>query len=143
MDDLELDYTKGEFNSERNGKKALKRKLKEYNNPSNDKIVLLQERVDQVLDVMMDNIDKVLERGDKLEVLQQTSEDLALTAQQFKKGTFKLKWYQRWKLFIIIFLIIVILLIVAAIVAVAIVAIACSGFTCGKSNNNNNSNTST
>jgi pyoverdine/dityrosine biosynthesis protein Dit1 len=40
-----------------------------YNNQKNDKIAKVQEEISQVKDVMIRNIDKVLERGEKIELL--------------------------------------------------------------------------
>ncbi|KAJ3339778.1 hypothetical protein HDU93_007777 [Gonapodya sp. JEL0774] len=46
----------------------------------------VQAQVDDVVNVMQQNIQKVVERGEKLETLQTKTDDLAMGAMQFKKG---------------------------------------------------------
>ena len=41
---------------------------------------------------MIDNIDKVLERGDTLDRLIDATEDLSVSADEFRRGSKKLKW---------------------------------------------------
>lgn len=45
----------------------------------------VQLKIDEVKDVMKDNIIKVAERGEKIEVLADKSEDLSQHATRFKK----------------------------------------------------------
>lgn len=75
----------------RNGKKLLQQKTEFYNNPQNDKITALNDDINQVVDVMMDNMDKVIVRGDKIDTLQQKSVTLADQAQTFQKKSTDLK----------------------------------------------------
>eukprot|EP00796_Vickermania_ingenoplastis_P011414 gene11414-7918_t len=75
----------------RNGKKLLQQKMEFYNNPQNDKITALNDDINQVVDVMMDNMDKVLTRGDRIDTLQEKSSNLADQAQQFQDRSTELK----------------------------------------------------
>lgn len=75
----------------RNGKKLLQQKMEFYNNPQNDKITALNDDVQQVVDVMMDNMDKVLTRGDRIDTLQEKSSNLADQAQQFQDRSSELR----------------------------------------------------
>ncbi|KAG5498492.1 hypothetical protein JKF63_02778 [Porcisia hertigi] len=75
----------------RNGKKLLQQKMEFYNNPQNDKITALNDDINQVVDVMMDNMDKVLARGDRIDTLQEKSSTLADQTQQFQLRSTELK----------------------------------------------------
>ncbi|RNF01567.1 putative vesicle-associated membrane protein [Trypanosoma rangeli] len=75
----------------RNGKKLLQQKMDFYNNPQNDKITALNDDINQVVDVMMDNMDKVLARGDRIDTLHEKSNTLADQAEQFKQRSTQLK----------------------------------------------------
>nr|CCC90652.1 putative synaptobrevin [Trypanosoma congolense IL3000] len=82
----------GQPNSElRNGKKLLQQKMDFYNNPQNDRITALNDDINQVVDVMMDNMDKVLARGDRIDTLQERSATLSEQAQQFQQRSTQLK----------------------------------------------------
>jgi hypothetical protein len=78
----------------------LKDRLKYYNDPRNDKIISTQKKVDELKDVMIDNIEKILERGQKLSDLQQSVQDLDDTSNLFRKDTRKMKWWY-WFLYIV------------------------------------------
>eukprot|EP01098_Paradermamoeba_levis_P016651 TRINITY_DN90_c0_g1_i1.p1 TRINITY_DN90_c0_g1~~TRINITY_DN90_c0_g1_i1.p1 ORF type:complete len:214 (-),score=70.14 TRINITY_DN90_c0_g1_i1:225-866(-) len=60
-------------------------------NPSSDKINQLQQEVDQVKSIMIQNIDKTLQRGAKLQDIDTQANELAVNTQTFKKKTVKLK----------------------------------------------------
>jgi hypothetical protein len=69
----------------------LEEKMNYYNDSSNDKIQLLKRRVDEVRDVMIDNIDKILERGERLEDMVSKTEELAEDANNYRTRTRKVK----------------------------------------------------
>lgn len=75
----------------RNGKKLLQQKMEFYNNPQNDKITDLNNEINNVVDVMMDNMDKVLARGDRVDTLHSKSTTLAEQAQTFQTKSTALK----------------------------------------------------
>eukprot|EP01098_Paradermamoeba_levis_P004344 TRINITY_DN1869_c0_g1_i1.p1 TRINITY_DN1869_c0_g1~~TRINITY_DN1869_c0_g1_i1.p1 ORF type:complete len:213 (-),score=67.03 TRINITY_DN1869_c0_g1_i1:77-715(-) len=60
-------------------------------NPEADKLRGLQNQVDEVKNIMLENIDKTLNRGAKLEDIDRAAEDLSQTAQVFTTKTKKLK----------------------------------------------------
>ncbi|KAJ3328539.1 hypothetical protein HDU76_009780 [Blyttiomyces sp. JEL0837] len=62
------------------------------NNPNApEKTAQVQAQVDEVINVMHNNIEKVIARGEKLESLQNKTDDLQQGALQFKKGANKVK----------------------------------------------------
>lgn len=64
-----------------------KKKEEKENKRSNDpKIALIQNELQAAQDIMIKNIDKVLERGEKIETLMDKSDDLAQDAMKFHKA---------------------------------------------------------
>jgi len=57
--------------------------LEAYQDPSADKLFKIQKELDELKDIMNDNINRVLERGESLEVLMARSEDLSTSALKF------------------------------------------------------------
>lgn len=104
----------------RNGRKLLQQKMEFFNNPQNDKITALSDDINQVVDVMMDNMDKVLARGERIDVLQEKSSTLADQAQQFQQRSTALKRNLCMKNIKLMMLIILAVIIVVAIVALII-----------------------
>ena len=83
-----------------------------------NKVAKVQTQVSEVKEIMMQNIEKVLDRGEKLELLVDKTENLRYQADQFQKGGKALRnkmWWQNIKM----------KLMVAMIVAVIIVIIFC------------------
>ena len=104
--------------------------LKRFNDPESDKMHRLKNDIADVKDVMRNNITKVLERGEQIELLVDKSEALRESAVVFHKRAKKLKWAmcrENAKLWIIIF---VVILVVIGI----IVATVCGGGHCGGGN---------
>jgi len=60
-------------------------------NPEADKIRGLKEKVDEVKAVMLENIDKVLQRGEKLEDIDRKAEELNKQTEVFVKKSKRLK----------------------------------------------------
>lgn len=54
--------------------------------PSTDSIGRVQAQLDNVKDVMVENIDRVLQRGEKIELLVDKSEQLNTQARKFEKS---------------------------------------------------------
>ena len=94
------------------------------NNPAEvSKLSKVSAQVAEVKSVMIDNIEKVLDRGEKIELLVDKTEQLRFTADNFSKSGKKLRrhmWCQNLKMKVILFLI------VAAVILV-IFLIACYG----------------
>ena len=62
-----------------------------------DKLQRVQGELDQVKGVMVQNIERVLERGERIEILVDKTEHLHQTAIQFRKRTTQLKTKMWWK----------------------------------------------
>jgi len=95
------------------------------NNPNADKVNKVKGQLDEITGIMMQNIEKVLERGERIELLVDKTEQLNSTAMNFKKQSTNLKralWWKNVKLMIVIVAILIV-------VALVIVTIACGGFT--------------
>ena len=107
-------------------RKPLQLLMTKWNDPNLDKLSRLQNQVEDVKGVMQNNISKVLERGENLEVLVDRTHELAQSAEQFHKRAKKVKWNmwcQNVKMWLMLFF-------VLAIIITAIVIYACSGGAC-------------
>jgi len=62
-----------------------------WNDPKSDKITLINEKIDDVKTQMIDNIDNIIARGEKLEKLSEQTNQLDQSALQFKKTARKVK----------------------------------------------------
>lgn len=109
-------------------------KLKEHmkycvENPEEiSKIAKVKAQVSEVKGVMMDNIEKVLDRGEKIELLVDKTENLHKQAQDFKSTGTKIRrkmWIQNMKVKLIVLSIVIALILI-------IVLSVCHGFNCGK-----------
>ncbi|XP_072016763.1 vesicle-associated membrane protein 3-like [Amphiura filiformis] len=79
------------------------------------KIQKVQRQVDEVVDIMKDNVDKVLDRGEKLEDLQEKSDELVYSASMFRvsaKGLRSHFWWQECKMRLILLAVVLIILLV-------------------------------
>ncbi|MBN3314950.1 MYOC protein, partial [Atractosteus spatula] len=65
--------------------------------PKNDKIRQVQTQVDEVIDVMQENITKVIERGERLDELQDKSESLSDNASAFSSRAKQLHRRMWWR----------------------------------------------
>lgn len=97
---------------------VLNQKIDQYNtNPqAADNISKVQAQIDGVKDVMVQNIDLVLQRGEKIELMVDKTERLNQQAVKFEKSSRNLKrtmWYRKCRnYFILAFFIVVVLVIV-------------------------------
>ncbi|KAK9055657.1 hypothetical protein SSX86_026742 [Deinandra increscens subsp. villosa] len=92
------------------------------------KLSKVKAQVSEVKGVMMENIEKVLDRGEKIEILVDKTENLRSQAQDFRTGGTQLRrkmWLQNMKVKLIVLGIIIALILI-------IVLSACGGFNCGK-----------
>jgi len=90
----------------------------------------VHDEVREVVGIMQNNIDKVMERGERLETLQTKTDDLQQSSMQFKKGASQVRkkmWWQNMKLKLAIGGIIIVILLIIII-----------PLTTGKKNDNNN-----
>jgi hypothetical protein len=72
-------------------KEIIKKKMLFYNDPDNDKINSVQKSIDIAKDIMTNNIDAALKRGDRLDTLNTKSENMAASAAIFQKKSSDLK----------------------------------------------------
>uniref|UniRef100_A0A8D0GES4 V-SNARE coiled-coil homology domain-containing protein n=1 Tax=Sphenodon punctatus TaxID=8508 RepID=A0A8D0GES4_SPHPU len=82
---------------------------------SNRKLQQMQAQVDEVVDIMQVNVDKVLERDQKLSELDNRADALQAGASQFETSAAKLKrkyWWKNCKMMIILGVICAIILFV-------------------------------
>ncbi|CCW68541.1 unnamed protein product [Phytomonas sp. Hart1] len=75
----------------RNGKKLLRQKMDYYNHPGTDKIVAMSDGIDQIVEVMRENVEKVLARGENLDLLVDRATNLSNQAQEFNRCSSQLK----------------------------------------------------
>ena len=91
--------------------------------PVNEKtrLAATQREVDQVVDIMKNNMDKVLERDTKLSDLDTRADALQLESQQFETSAKKIKkkyWWENMKMWIILGVVLVVLIAVIVIVSI-------------------------
>ncbi|KAK4399516.1 Vesicle-associated membrane protein [Sesamum angolense] len=92
------------------------------------KLAKVKAQVSEVKGVMMENIEKVLDRGEKIELLVDKTENLHHQAQDFRATGTKIRrkmWLQNMKIKLIVLAIVIALILI-------IVLSVCKGFNCGK-----------
>ena len=92
---------------------------------STDVLCRLEDRVGEVTDILHDNINKVMERGDQLNDLESRSEMLNNTAINFKNNAIKLRrklWWKSSKMWLILLAVFL-----AGIVIIIVVALSFEG----------------
>ncbi|CAN4104558.1 unnamed protein product [Withania somnifera] len=90
------------------------------------KLSKVKAQVSEVKGVMMENIEKVLDRGEKIELLIDKTDNLRSQAQDFRQQGTKIRrkmWYENMKIKLLVFAIILILLLI-------IISSVCPGFKC-------------
>jgi len=93
-----------------------------------NKLAKVQAQISEVKGVMMENIEKVLDRGEKIELLVDKTENLRSQAQDFRTTGTQMRrkmWLQNMKIKLIVLGIIIALILI-------IVLSVCHGFNCGK-----------
>jgi len=89
----------------------------------NSKTAAIQAQIDDTVGIMRENITKVAERGERLEALQDKTDNLAVSAQGFRRGANRVRknmWWKDMKMRIIIgaaILIIVVIIVVSIVKA--------------------------
>ncbi|EFC50202.1 predicted protein [Naegleria gruberi] len=124
IDDVETQFKRQGFSNNSFGNQTykavssiIKDRMAHYNNFENDKIYKLKNQIDATKDVMISNIDKVIERGEKLETLVERTEQLQDQAYGFRGKSRKLKSSMK-KRIIILSIICICILVIIALVAV-------------------------
>jgi len=83
-----------------------------------DPLLRAKADVEQVRGIMQQNIEKVIERGDKIEDLQANSEALAQNAQTFQRSSKQIHKQMYWKNMKLTIIIVVVVLVILAIIIV-------------------------
>jgi len=65
--------------------------------PGNQRTAALQAQIDDTVGVMRDNINKVSQRGERLDSLQDKTDNLAVSAQGFRRGANRVRKQMWWK----------------------------------------------
>ncbi|XP_076453479.1 vesicle-associated membrane protein 7-like [Babylonia areolata] len=84
---------------------VLAQQMKNFSKAGNDNVSRLQSQVDEVKGVMTQNIEMVLERGERLEDLMDKTDDLSASAMTFQKTARRIRkkyWWQNKKMTLII-----------------------------------------
>jgi len=63
----------------------------------NAKTAAIQAQIDDTVEIMRDNISKVAERGERLDSLQDKTDNLAVSAQGFRRGANRVRKNMWWK----------------------------------------------
>ncbi|CAO3614166.1 unnamed protein product [Cunninghamella blakesleeana] len=87
----------------------------------NQKTQRVQQQVDEVVNIMQENIDKVMQRGERFEDLRGKTEDLQSTAGHFRRGANQVRkrmWWKdlKWKIIIAVTIIVILGIIIGSIV---------------------------
>eukprot|EP01063_Lacrimia_lanifica_P026149 TRINITY_DN3475_c0_g5_i1.p2 TRINITY_DN3475_c0_g5~~TRINITY_DN3475_c0_g5_i1.p2 ORF type:complete len:224 (+),score=112.10 TRINITY_DN3475_c0_g5_i1:76-747(+) len=64
---------------------------------NNDQILLANKNIEDIQDVMCENIEKVIERGEKVEALETQTRELEHESTAFRKKSNKLKTTMKWR----------------------------------------------
>jgi len=96
------------------------------NNPSDDRVRKIREEIDAVKDVMVQNIDKVLERGERIEILVKQTDKLQTQSVGFVKRSKDLKcslWCKNVKLMICIGVLCLVLIVILIVIIVVVLKV--------------------
>jgi vesicle-associated membrane protein 7 len=77
--------------------KLLKEKTKYYNDPANDKLSQVQISIENAKNIMTENVEKAMEKGDQLDQMHSKSSDLSQSASQFETKAVELKREMCWR----------------------------------------------
>jgi len=89
---------------------------------NNNRTAALQAEIDSTVGIMRDNITKVSDRGERLDALQDKTDNLQRSAQGFRRGANRVRkamWWKDMKMRMIIIAVIVVIILIAIIVPLA------------------------
>eukprot|EP00388_Colpodella_angusta_P016218 GDKJ01040190.1.p1 GENE.GDKJ01040190.1~~GDKJ01040190.1.p1 ORF type:complete len:235 (-),score=43.56 GDKJ01040190.1:204-908(-) len=122
----------------------LKKDVDFFSDPKNDKITKIRDDIAQVKEIMIDNIEKILERGDKIDNLVAKTDDLKTESTKFESNARELKWKMfKKRIFLTIIVIVVVLLVIFIIVLIACSKDGVNFKKCGQSDDSNKDNNNT
>jgi len=87
----------------------------------NSRTAALQAEIDSTVGIMRDNINKVSERGEHLDSLQDKTDNLQRSAQGFRRGANRVRkamWWKDMKMRMIIIAVVVIIIVIAIVVPI-------------------------
>jgi len=88
----------------------------------NNRTAALQAEIDSTVGIMRDNINKVSERGERLDSLQDKTDNLQRSAQGFRRGANRVRkamWWKDMKMRMCIIGVVVVLILIVIIVPIA------------------------
>ncbi|CAN0231404.1 unnamed protein product [Laminaria digitata] len=77
--------------------RTLEKQMDLFNSPDGDQVLATQQKLDEVKDVMVASVELVLERGERLELLVDKSDNLQQQAFRFENTAKRLKNTLFWK----------------------------------------------
>ncbi|KAJ5946094.1 Synaptobrevin [Penicillium verhagenii] len=89
----------------------------------NQRTAALQAQIDDTVGVMRENITKVSQRGERLDSLQDKTDNLAVSAQGFRRGANRVRkqmWWKDMKMRVCLVICVIILLIVIIVPSVVV-----------------------
>ncbi|KAL0979188.1 hypothetical protein UPYG_G00181910 [Umbra pygmaea] len=89
-----------------------------------DKVSALKSQVDGVKDIMTQNVDRILARGERLDDLMGKSEDLEAGAQNFKHTSQKVArsyWWKNMKLWVVIIVIVLVIILIIILLTTGVI----------------------
>ncbi|CAB1432103.1 unnamed protein product [Pleuronectes platessa] len=92
-----------------------------------DKVQTLKDQVDGVKNIMTENVDRILARGERLDDLMGKSEDLQAGAQHFKQTSVKVArsyWWKNVKMVVVIVVIVLIIILIIILLATGVIPIS-------------------
>ena len=107
--------------------RVLREQMEWFNsNPSDERVRKIREEIDAVKDVMVQNIDKVLERGERIEILVKQTDKLQTQSVGFVKRSKDLRcslWCKNVKLMICIGILCLVLIIILIVIFVVVLKV--------------------
>ncbi|XP_022610005.1 vesicle-associated membrane protein 8-like [Seriola dumerili] len=92
-----------------------------------DKVQTLKDQVDGVKNIMTQNVDRILARGERLDDLMGKSEDLQAGAQHFKQTSQKVArsyWWKNVKLIVVIVVVVLIIVLIIILLATGVIPVS-------------------
>lgn len=92
--------------------------------PSSSRVNQVQDQVNDVKVILKDNINKVLQRGERLDDLIDKTDDLQATADAFQRTSTRVSrkyWWKNVKMMIIIGIIVVIIIVLIILLATGVI----------------------
>ncbi|XP_015232983.1 PREDICTED: vesicle-associated membrane protein 8-like [Cyprinodon variegatus] len=92
-----------------------------------DNVQALKDQVDGVKDIMTQNVDRILARGERLDDLMGKTEDLQAGAQNFKQTAHKVArsyWWKNVKLIVVIVVVVLIIVLIIILLATGVIPVS-------------------